>query len=166
MRNRRLLDSAARAIKRRISENPMSLDGAYDDQNIFARLVRGEIPSARIFEDEHVVAFMDAFPQAQGHCLVISKTSRARNLLDVEPQALNEIMAAVQKVARAVREALKPDGILISQFNGSAAGQTVFHLHVHIIPRFEGVPLGRHGSGMADPEELRALAAQIAAKIR
>ena len=144
----------------------MSLDGAYDDQNIFARLVRGEIPSARIYEDAQVLAFMDAFPQAKGHCLVISKTSRARNLLDVELEALNEIMAGVQKVARAVREALKPDGILISQFNGSAAGQTVFHLHVHIIPRFEGVPLGRHGSGMADPQELDALAVQIAAKIR
>ena len=144
----------------------MSLDGAYDDQNIFARLVRGEIPSARIYEDAQVLAFMDAFPQARGHCLVISKTSRARNLLDVEPEALNEIMAGVQKVARAVRQALKPDGILISQFNGSAAGQTVFHLHVHIIPRFEGAPLGRHGSGMADPDELRALAEQLAAKLR
>ena len=143
----------------------MSLDGAYEDDNIFARIIRGEIPAARIYEDDRVLAFMDAFPQAKGHCLVISKTSKARNLLDAEPQVLAELMAGVQKVARGLRAALRPDGILVSQFNGAAAGQTIFHLHVHIIPRFEGTPLGRHGSGMADPEELRALAARIAAQI-
>ena len=143
----------------------MSLDGTYDDANIFARILRGEIPAARVFEDEHVFAFMDAFPQSRGHTLVIPKHSQARNLLDEEPQVLSELILGVQRVARAVRAALKPDGLVVTQFNGEAAGQTVYHLHFHIIPRWEGVPLGRHGEGMADTEELKALAAQIAAQI-
>ena len=141
----------------------MSLDGAYEDGNIFAKILRGEIPSAKVFEDAETLAFMDVFPQVRGHTLVISKTSRARNLLDIEPEALNAVMATVQSVARAVKAALNPDGILISQFNGSVAGQTIFHLHVHILPRWSGVEMGRHGeSGMADPAELNALAAAIA----
>ena len=143
----------------------MSLDGVYDPDNIFARIVRGEIPSAKICEDEHTLAFMDAFPQARGHCLVVHKASRARNLLDAEPQTLNEVILATQKVARAVRAALKPDGITVMQFNGAPAGQTIFHLHVHILPRWEGVPLGAHGRGQADPGELAALAKAIAAEL-
>jgi histidine triad (HIT) family protein len=144
----------------------MSLDGTYDDGNIFAKILRGEAPSARVFEDEHVYAFMDVFPQSRGHIMVIPKHSRARNLLEEEPQVLANLILGVQRVARAVRAALEPDGIQISQFNGAPAGQTVYHLHVHIIPRWEGVALGRHGAGgMADVEELKALAAQIAAKI-
>jgi histidine triad (HIT) family protein len=144
----------------------MSLDGTYDDGNIFAKILRGETPSARVFEDEHVYAFMDVFPQAKGHTLVIPKHSAARNLLDEEPAVLSNLILGVQRVTRAVRAALSPDGIVVTQFNGATAGQTVYHLHFHIIPRWEGVPVGRHASGaMADPEELRALAAQIAAKI-
>src|SRR3954471_10856307 len=144
----------------------MSLDGTYDDGNIFAKILRGEMPAARVFEDEHVFAFMDVFPQARGHTLVIPKHSTARNLLDEEPQVLANLALGVQRVARAVRAALNPDGIVVTQFNGAVAGQTVFHLHVHIIPRWQDVPLGRHaGGGMADMEELKALAAQIAAKI-
>jgi histidine triad (HIT) family protein len=144
----------------------MSLDGTYDDGNIFAKILRGEAPSARVFEDEHVYAFMDVFPQSKGHVMVIPKQSRARNLLEEEPQVLANLILGVQRVARAVRAALNPDGIQISQFNGAPAGQTVYHLHVHIIPRWEGVALGRHGAGgMADIEELKLLAAEIAAKI-
>jgi histidine triad (HIT) family protein len=143
----------------------MSLDGTYDEGNIFAKILRGEMPAARVFEDEHVFAFMDVFPQTKGHTLVIPKHSRARNLLEEEPQVLSELILGVQRVARAVRAALNPDGILVSQFNGAPAGQTIYHLHFHIIPRWDGAPLGRHGEGMADPEELKALAAQIAAKI-
>ena len=144
----------------------MSLDGTYDDGNIFARILRGEMPAARVFEDEHVFAFMDVFPQSKGHTLVIPKHSTARNLLEEEPQVLSELILGVQRVARAVRSALKPDGIVITQFNGAPAGQTVYHLHFHIIPRWEGVPVGRHAGGqMADPEELKALAQQIAAQI-
>jgi histidine triad (HIT) family protein len=145
----------------------MSLDGAYEGDNIFARIVRGEIPAARICEDEKTLAFMDAFPQSRGHALVVHKTSRARNLLDVEQGDLAEVMNTTQRVARAVRLALEPEGIMIAQFNGSAAGQTVFHLHVHIIPRWRDVPLGRHGGGaMADTNELSTLARQIAERLQ
>jgi histidine triad (HIT) family protein len=144
----------------------MSLDGTYDDGNIFAKILRGEAPSTRVFEDEHVFAFMDVFPQAKGHTLVIPKHSHARNFLEEEPQVLSELILGVQRVARAVRAAFKPDGLLITQFNGAVSGQTVFHLHFHIIPRWEGVALGRHaGGGMADPAELKALAEQISAQI-
>jgi len=144
----------------------MSLDGTYDDGNIFAKILRGEMPAARVFEDEHVFAFMDVFPQGRGHTLVIPKHSSARNLLDEEPQVLQPLILGVQRVARAVRAALKPDGLTVMQFNGAVSGQTVFHLHFHIIPRWEGVPLGRHaGGGMADPAELKVLAEQIAAMI-
>jgi histidine triad (HIT) family protein len=144
----------------------MSLDGTYDDGNIFAKILRGEMPSARVFEDEHVYAFMDVFPQSRGHVLVIPKHSRARNLLEEEPQILADLMLGVQRVARAVVAALKPDGVVVTQFNGATAGQTVFHLHVHIIPRWEGAALGRHASGgMADPAELKVLAEQIGAMI-
>jgi histidine triad (HIT) family protein len=145
----------------------MSLDGTYDHDNIFAKILRGEIPSARVFEDEHVYAFMDAFPQGKGHTLVIPKQSEARNLLEEEPEKLSQLILGVQRVARAVRAALQPDGVMVFQLNGAPTGQTVFHLHFHIIPRWEGDgPLGRHAGGqMADMDELKALAAQIAAKI-
>jgi histidine triad (HIT) family protein len=144
----------------------MSLDGTYDDGNIFAKILRGEMPAARVFEDDHVLAFMDVFPQSKGHTLVIPKHSAARNLLDEEPAVLSNVILGVQRVARAVRAALNPDGLVVTQFNGAPAGQTVFHLHFHIIPRWDGVPMGRHASGgMADPAELKVLAEQVAAKI-
>ena len=143
----------------------MSLDGTYDPGNIFAKILRGEMPAVRVFENDDVLAFLDVFPQAQGHTLVIPKHSIARNLLDEVPEVIGPLMLGVQRVARAVRIALNPDGLMISQFNGAPAGQTVFHLHVHIIPRWEGVALGRHGQGMADMDELKALAAQIAAEV-
>src|SRR5690606_12029254 len=100
----------------------MSLDGNYDDGNIFAKILRGETPSTRVFEDQHVYAFMDVFPQSRGHTLVIPKGSQARNLLEEEPQVLSNLILGVQRVARAVRAALQPDGIMISQFNGAPAG--------------------------------------------
>lgn len=144
----------------------MSLDGDYDDANIFAKILRGEAPSARVFEDDDVLAFMDVFPQARGHTLVISKHSQARNLLEIEPEPLQKLILGVQRITRAVRAALRPDGIVVTQVNGAPAGQTVFHLHVHIIPRWTGVPLRPHSQGgMADPAELSALAKEIAAKI-
>jgi len=143
----------------------MSLTGAYDPTNVFARILRGELPKALIFEDAQTLAFMDAFPQARGHCLVIPKVGEARNLLDAAAEILGPLALTVQTVARAVQAALKPDGIVISQFNGEAAGQTVYHLHVHIIPRWHGQTLGRHGGGMADPGELQSMAARIAAEI-
>src|SRR5476649_1899719 len=103
----------------------MSLDGAYDPGNIFARIVRGEMPASRVFEDEDTLAFMDVFPQARGHTLVIHKTAAGRNLMDMPPEPLQALILSVQRVTRAVRAALKPDGILVSQFNGAAAGQTI-----------------------------------------
>jgi histidine triad (HIT) family protein len=144
----------------------MSLDGAYDDANIFAKILRGEAPAAKVFEDDQVFAFMDVFPQGRGHVLVISKESKARNLLEVEPEALEHLILGVQRVARAVRASLKPDAIAIMQFNGAVSGQSVFHLHVHIIPRWSGVALRPHGEGgMADAGELAVLAKSIAAMI-
>ncbi len=144
----------------------MSLSGQYDDNNIFAKIIRGEVPAVKVYEDEAVLAFMDVFPQSKGHCLVISKTAKARNLLEIDGQALGAIMVAVQRLAKAVTTALNPDGVVITQFNGAPAGQTVFHLHVHIIPRYEGVALAGHGHGnMADMAELKMLAAQIAAAL-
>jgi histidine triad (HIT) family protein len=143
----------------------MSLDGAYDEDNIFAKILRGEVPCARVFEDGHVFAFMDAFPQSRGHTLVIPKHSRARNLLEAEPEVLQPLILGVQRVARAVRAALEPDGLVVTQFNGAPAGQTIYHLHFHILPRWAGEGLKPHGGGMADMEELRALAHRIADRI-
>lgn len=143
----------------------MSLNGTYDPANIFAKILRGEAPCVRVFEDEHVFAFMDVFPQSKGHALVIPKHSTARNFLEEAPEIVGPLMLGVQRIAKAVRAALNPDGLMISQFNGAASGQTVYHLHFHVIPRWEGVELGRHAAGMADMEELKALAGQIAAEI-
>ncbi len=144
----------------------MSLDGEYDDNNIFAKILRGDAPAARVFEDDQVFAFMDVFPQSRGHTLVISKESRARNLLEIEPEPLEHLILGVQRVARAVRAALAPNGLMIMQSNGVAANQTVFHLHFHIIPRWDGLPLRPHGQGgMADTAELAILAREIAAMI-
>lgn len=143
-------------------ESLMSLDGTYDPDNVFAKILRGEIPSAKVFEDAEVLVLMDAFPQARGHMLVISKTSKARNLLEAETKALGRLIGAVHRAARAVTAALKPDGLVVTQFNGASAGQTVFHLHFHIIPCFDGEALARHGGGMAEPGDLKLLAEQIA----
>ena len=144
----------------------MSLHGAYDPDNIFAKILRGEIPSVKVWEDDDVLAFMDVFPQSEGHVLVVSKTSQARNLLEIEPEVLTKLTAAVQRTARAVEKALKPDGLSLMQFNGEAGGQTVFHLHFHIIPRWADRPMKGHGHApMADAAVLRALAERIAAAL-
>lgn len=144
----------------------MTLKAPYDPDNIFARILRGEIPSVRVWEDDHVLAFMDVFPQSEGHVLVISKTSTARTLLEIEPDALSRLTAAVQRTARAVAKTLSPEGFQILQYNGEAGGQTVFHLHFHIVPRWAGRPMKGHGHApMADAEDLRALADRIAAAL-
>lgn len=144
----------------------MSLHGDYDPDNIFARILRGDMPSAKVWEDEHVLAFMDVFPQSEGHVLIIAKASQARNLLDVEPEVLARLTAALQRTARAVEKALRPDGLSVMQFNGAAGGQTVFHLHFHIIPRWEDRPMKGHGHApMADAAVLKALADRIAAEL-
>ncbi len=145
----------------------MSLDGTYDEANIFALILQGNIPSTKLYEDEKTFAFLDIMPQTRGHALVISKWSKARNLLEMEDEALGEVMATTKKVATAIRKALNPDGIQIAQFNGAPAGQTIFHLHVHILPRWEGDPKGfaAHGAGaQADKDALAALAEEIRAQ--
>lgn len=144
----------------------MSLHGAYDPDNIFAKILRGEIPSVKVWEDDDVLAFMDVFPQSEGHVLVVSKTSQARTLLEMEPEVLIRLTAAVQRTARAVERALKPEGFSLMQFNGEAGGQTVFHLHFHIIPRWADRAMKGHGHApMADVDHLKALAERIAAEL-
>lgn len=141
----------------------MSLKGTYDDDNLFAKILRGEVPSVKVFEDDVVLAFMDIFPQARGHLLVVPKGVKARNLLELPVDKVGPLMERVQRLTRATVKALRPDGVTVTQFNGAPAGQTIFHLHFHIIPRYEGVRLAGHGhQNRADIEELRQIAADIA----
>lgn len=142
----------------------MSIDGQYDPENIFAKILRGEMPCVKVYEDEQVLAFMDIFPQAPGHVLVVPREP-ARNLLELTDGALQGAMLRVKRIAQAVKKALNPDGIVMTQFSGAPAGQTVFHVHFHIIPRKEGETLGAHGGGQADMAELQAQAEKIAAAI-
>ena len=144
----------------------MSLHGSYDPNNLFAKMLRGEIPCVKAFEDEVALAFMDIFPQSRGHTLVVPKNVPARNFLELPREKIGPYLERVQRVAIMVEKALKPDGVQIMQFNGGPAGQTVFHLHFHIIPRYDGAQLAGHGHGKkADTAELEALAAQIAAAL-
>jgi len=136
----------------------------YDHDNIFAKIIGGEIPSVRLYEDENIISFMDVMPQGRGHLLVVSRAP-SRNLLDAKPETLAHVITAVQKLAIAAKEALAADGVSIMQFNESAGGQSVFHLHFHVIPRFAGVDLASHSGAMADPQELEAVAALIRAKL-
>ncbi len=133
---------------------------AYDPGNIFAKILRGEIPSHKIYEDEHTLAFMDVMPQGPGHTLVIPKAP-SRNILDADPQTLSRVMPVVQKVAIAAKEAFEADGVTVIQFNEPASGQTIYHLHFHIIPRFDGVPLKRHSGTMEDQGVLAANAQKM-----
>ena len=125
----------------------MSLNERYDTDNIFAKIIRGEMPCVKIWDSDEVLAFMDVFPQSRGHCLVIHKHAQATNLMDIDTDALSELINCVQKIAAGVHKGLAPDGIRIIQFNGAPAGQTVFHLHFHIIPVYEDEAMSAHGSG-------------------
>ena len=137
---------------------------AYDENNIFAKVLRGEIPCHKIYEDEDTLAFLDIMPRTDGHVLVITK-EKARDLFDVRPEALAKLMAVVQKLAPKIKDAVGAEGVLIQQFNGAAAGQTVFHLHVHILPRKAGEALKPHAGKIADPAALAATAEKIRKKI-
>ena len=132
----------------------------YDPTNVFAKILRGELPCQKLYEDADTFAFMDIMPRGDGHCLVIPKAP-SRNILDVEPESLTAVMRTTQKLARAVVKAFDADGVTIQQFNEPAGGQVVFHLHVHIIPRFEGVALKPHTGQMEKPEVLAAGAEKI-----
>ena len=134
---------------------------AYDSANIFSKIIRGEIPAHKVYEDADVLVMMDIFPQSRGHTLVIPKAA-SRNLFDADPAVLATAIAQVQRVANAVHKAMGSDGIRIAQFNEAPAGQSVFHLHFHVIPAYIGVELGRHGQGKADDAELAQQAKAIA----
>lgn len=132
----------------------------YDDGNVFAKILRGELPAERLYEDEHTLAIMDIMPRGTGHCLVVPKAP-ARNIFDVDADSLSAVMATTQKLARAVVKAFQADGVTVQQFNEAAGGQVVFHLHVHVIPRFDGVPMKPHTGKMEDAEVLKRNAEKI-----
>ena len=136
----------------------------YDPDNIFGKILRGEIPAHKVYEDEHSLAFMDVMPQGEGHTLVIPKAP-SRGLLDAEPRTLAALIGTVQRVGRAVKAAFDADGLTLFQYNEPAGGQTVFHLHFHLVPRHDGVPLKRHEGGMADNTVLAEHAARIRAAL-
>lgn len=136
---------------------------AYDDDNIFAKILRGEIPSFKVYEDDETYCFMDIMPRADGHCLVIPKTP-CRNMLDASPAQLAACMVTVNKVANAAMRAFGADGITLQQFNEAAGGQEVFHLHFHILPRHEGQTMRAPGT-MGDMERIKAHAEAITAAL-
>ena len=136
----------------------------YDPNNIFAKILRGEIPCHKIYEDEHTLAFMDVMPQVDGHCLVVPKRP-SRGLLDADPVVLGQLMATVQKVAAATKSAMNADGLQIRQYNEEAGGQTVFHLHFHILPMKAGESLRPHSGKMADHAVLAKHAELIKAAV-
>lgn len=133
---------------------------AYDDTNVFAKIMRGELPSHTVYEDAETLAIMDIMPRADGHVLVIPKTA-CRNLLDAPPDALKAVALTTQKLARAVKAAFDADGVTVQQFNEAAGGQVVFHLHVHVMPRHDGVALRPHTGTMEKMHVLMANADKI-----
>lgn len=138
---------------------------AYDPDNVFAKILRGDLPSQTVYEDEATLAIMDIMPRADGHVLVLPKTP-CRNLFDAPAEALQAVALVTQKLARAVKAAFSAEGVTVQQFNESAGGQVVFHLHVHIMPRFEGVALRPHTGAMEKPEVLAANAEKIRAALK
>lgn len=137
---------------------------AYDEQNIFAKILRGELPCHKVFETDSVVSFMDIFPRTDGHVLVLPKAP-SRTLLDAQAESLSTLILAVQKIARAAKQALGADGITIQQFNEEAGGQEVFHLHVHVLPRWQGTTLRPRPSAPEKPDVLENFAQKITAAL-
>jgi histidine triad (HIT) family protein len=137
---------------------------AYDTQNIFAKIIRGEAPCIKVYEDEKTLAFMDIMPQAEGHTLVIPKEP-AENIFDLSPEGAAALLQTTKKIAAAVKQVTAAPGILLAQLNGASAGQTVFHIHFHIIPRSAGIDLSLHARDKADVTKLKSLAEKIAAAI-
>ena len=132
----------------------------YDRSNIFAKILRGDIPCVKIYEDDKTIAFLDVMPQAEGHTLVLPKED-AENIFDLSPDGAAAMMATVQKVAKAVKLATGAPGLMLMQLNGRAAGQSVFHIHVHIIPRQHGIDLEFHERNMVPAATLEPIAAKI-----
>jgi len=138
---------------------------AYDPNNIFAKILRGELPSYKVYEDDKAFAFLDIMPRAPGHTLVLPKAP-ARNILDVAPEDLAHVMKVAQTIAKVSVDVFGADGVTIQQFNESAGGQVVFHLHVHVIPRKDGITLKPPASVKEAPEVLAEQAKQLAAALR
>lgn len=138
---------------------------AYDNQNIFAKIIRGEAPCFKVFEDEHTIAFMDIMPQAEGHTLVIPKEP-AENIFELSADGAAALARTTKRIAEAVRKVTGAPGVMLAQLNGSAAGQTVFHIHFHVIPRSSGIDLALHAREKADFTKLKALAEKIAAAVQ
>jgi histidine triad (HIT) family protein len=138
---------------------------AYDNNNVFAKILRGEFPCYKVYEDDHALAFLDIMPRAPGHTLIIPKAP-ARNILDVSPDDLAHVARAAQKIARAAMKAFDADGITVQQFNEAAGGQVVFHLHVHVMPRHNGIALLPPASRKEDPKILEEHAARLAAALK
>ena len=138
---------------------------AYDPQNPFAKILRGEFPCYKVFEDDHVLAFLDIMPRCPGHTLVIPKAP-ARNILDILPEDFAHVARAAQKIAVAAMKTFKADGITVQQFNEHAGGQVVFHLHMHVLPRQEGVALLPAASRKEDAKVLEENAAKLAAALK
>jgi histidine triad (HIT) family protein len=136
----------------------------YDPGNIFARILRGEVPAHKVFEDTHTLAFMDVMPQSEGHTLVIPKCA-TENLFDLPPESLAATILTTQRVARAVKKAFDAPGIMVAQLNGREAGQSVFHTHFHVVPRYDGIDLRFHARDMADAQVLAGHAARIRAAL-
>jgi len=137
---------------------------AYDPNNIFARILRGELPKVAVYEDVATLAFMDIMPSVEGHVLVIPKEP-AESILDLSPEGAAAVMATTQRIARAVKKALDVPGVMLVQLNGAAAGQSVPHIHFHVLPRQEGLDLKLHGRAMVDPKTLEPVAAKIRAAL-
>ena len=137
---------------------------AYDPNNIFARILRGELPNVTIFEDANTLAFLDIMPSVEGHTLVIPKEP-AESIHDLSPEGAAALIVTTQKVARAVQKALAAPGVMLVQLNGAAAGQSVPHIHFHILPRHHGLELKLHGRAMVDPKSLEPIAAKIRAAL-
>ena len=128
---------------------------SYDSDNVFAKILRGDMPAQKIYEDDKTVAIMDIMPRSDGHCLVVPKAP-SRNILDIAADDLAAVMTTVQKVSRAAREAFAADGLTVQHFTEAAGGQVVFHTHVHVLPRHDGEPLRPHTGEMSPPEKIRA----------
>lgn len=137
---------------------------AYDPSNIFARILRGELPKVAIYEDAKTLAFLDIMPSVDGHTLVIPK-EQAESIHDLSPEGAAAVIVTTQKVAKAVQKALAAPGVMLVQLNGAAAGQSVPHIHFHILPRHHGLELKLHGRAMVDPKTLEPIAAKIRAAL-
>jgi histidine triad (HIT) family protein len=137
---------------------------AYDPNNVFAKILRGELPCVKVFEDELTLSFMDIMPAVEGHTLVITKEP-AEGILDLSPEGAKALMATTQKVTKAVKRALEPAGVMLAQLNGAAAGQSIPHIHFHILPRNGGISLTLHGRTITKPDRLEPIAAKIRAAL-